>query len=91
MAPAERFEEAARLYRSEASDWLVLTSSFYERFLEHPDQHPERPRFFFDLLQGRTCFSIAARFRQAGWLRPRADEFLDPEIVVLRKACTPPP
>jgi hypothetical protein len=91
MAPAERFEEAARLYPSEASDWLVLTSSFYERFLEHPDQHPERTRFFRDLLEGRGGFSVAARFRQVGWLRPPADEFLDPEIVVLRKERTPPP
>jgi hypothetical protein len=91
MAPAERFEEAARRYPSEASDWLVLTSSFYQRFLEHPDQHPERTQFFRDLLEGRGGFSVAAHFRQVGWLRPPADEFLDPEIVVLRRACTTPP
>ena len=90
MAPTDRFEEAARRYASEASEWLVLTSSFYERFLEHPDQHPERTRFFRDLLEGQGCFSIAARFRQAGWLRPH-NEFLDPEIVVLRRACPTSP
>lgn len=92
MAPAERFEEAARRYPSEAARWLVLTSSFYERFLEHPDQAPERARFFRDLLDGQGGFEIAARFRQEGWLRPRADEFLDPGIVVLRRtAASPPP
>jgi hypothetical protein len=85
MAPPERFEEAARRYPSEASPWLVLTGTFYQRFLDHPDQRPERARFFRDLLLGRGGFEVAARFRQEGWLRPGADEFLDPEIVVLRR------
>jgi hypothetical protein len=84
MAPAERFEEAAHDYPSEAAPWLVLTGSFYQRFLDHPDQAPERARFFRDLLEGRGGFEVAARFRQEGWLRPEA-EFLDPTIVVLRK------
>jgi hypothetical protein len=84
MAPADRFAEAARRYPAEASDWLVLTASYYERFLDHPDQRPERAAFFRDLLAGRGGFEVAARFRQQGWLRPEA-EFLDPEIVVLRK------
>jgi hypothetical protein len=85
MAPAERFEEAAHDYPSEAAPWLVLTGAFYQRFLDHPDQAPERARFFRDLLEGRGGFEVAARFRQEGCRRPRADEFLDPEIVVLRK------
>jgi hypothetical protein len=89
MAPPERFEEAARAYPSEASGWLVLTGTFYQRFLDHPDQRPERARFFRDLLEGRGGFDVVARFRQGGWLRPGADEFLDPEIVVLRKAGPP--
>jgi hypothetical protein len=84
MAPPERFEEAARLYPSEAAPWLVLTGDFYQRFLEHPDQRPERARFFRDVLEGRAGFEVAARFRQEGWLRPEA-EFLDPTIVVLRR------
>jgi hypothetical protein len=84
MAPVERFREAARLYPDEASPWLILTASFYERFLEHPDQQPERARFFRDLLDGRGGFAVAARFRQEGWLRPPV-EFVDPEIVILRK------
>jgi hypothetical protein len=29
---------------------------------------------------------VAARFRQEGWRRPGADEFLDPTIVVLRRS-----
>ena len=85
MAPAERFEEAARAYSSEAAEWLVLTGAFYERFLDHPDQRPERARFFRDVLEGRGGFEVAARFRQEGWRRPAADEFLDPTIVVLRR------
>jgi hypothetical protein len=89
MAPAERFEEAARAYPSEAAPWLVLTGSFYERFLEHPEQAPERARFFRDLLEGRGGFEVAARFRQEGFLRPEA-EFLDPTIVVLRRKEEPP-
>ncbi len=84
MAPPERFEEAARAYPSEAAEWLVLTGAFYERFLDHPDQRPERARFFRDVLAGRAGFEVAARFRQEGWLRPEA-EFLDPEIVILRR------
>jgi hypothetical protein len=84
MAPADRFIDAARRYPAEASDWLVLTASYYERFLDHPDQRPERAAFFRDLLGGRGGFEVKARFRQQGWLRPEA-EFLDPEIVVLRK------
>ncbi len=66
----------------------MLTGSFYERFLDHPEQRPERTRFFRDLLEGRAGFSLAARFRQQGWLRPPA-EFLDPEIVILRKNAAP--
>jgi hypothetical protein len=85
MAPAERFEEAAREYPALAAPWLVLTGAFYERFLDHPEQRPERARFFRELLEGRGGFEVAAQFRQEGWLRPRADEFLDPAIVVLRK------
>jgi Dolichyl-phosphate-mannose-protein mannosyltransferase len=85
MAPVTRFVEAARRYPEEASPWLVLTASFYERFLDHPEQQPERAAFFRDLLDGRLGFEVVARFRQQGWLRPGSDEFLDPEIVVLRK------
>jgi MFS family permease len=88
MAPAERFEDAARAYPAEAADWLVMTGAFYERFLEHPEQRPERTRFFRDLLEGRAGFAVAARFRQEGWLRPPA-EFLDPEIVILRRTAGP--
>lgn len=85
MAPRERFAEAAARYPSEASRWLVLTAAFYERFVDHPEQAPERARFFTNLLDGRGGFEVAARFRQEGWLRPAADEFLDPEIVILRR------
>lgn len=84
MAPADRFTEAAGRYPAEASDWLVLTASYYERFLDHPEQRPERAAFFRDLLEGRGGFEVAARFRQQGWRRPEA-EFLDPEIVVLKR------
>jgi hypothetical protein len=84
MAPKERFTEAAVRYPEEASPWLVLTASFYERFLEHPDQEPERARFFADLLAGRGGFEVAARFRQEGFWRPEV-EFVDPEIVILKK------
>jgi hypothetical protein len=84
MAPPQVFEEAARRYPSEAAPWLVLTESFYQRFLDHPEQAPERARFFRDLLEERGGFEVAARFRQEGWLRPPA-EFLDPTIVVLRR------
>jgi hypothetical protein len=84
MAPPLRFAEAAARYPGEASPWLILTASFYERFLEHPDQQPERARFFGDLLAGRGGFEVAARFRQQGFWRPEV-EFVDPEIVVLKK------
>jgi hypothetical protein len=85
MAPADRFTEAAARYPGEASDWLVLTASYYERFLDHPEQRPERAAFFRALLDGRAGFETVARFRQEGWRRPQA-EFLDPEIVILKKA-----
>ena len=85
MAPADRFAEAAARYPAEASEWLVPTASYYERFLDHPEQRPERAAFFRDLLDGRGGFDPAARFRQQGWRRPPA-EFLDPEIVILRRA-----
>jgi len=85
MAPRERFAEAAAQYPSEASGWLVLTASFYQRFLDNPDQMPERARFFRALLDGEGGFSVAARFHEEGWRRPAADEFLDPEIVILRR------
>jgi hypothetical protein len=84
MAPAERFAEAARRYPAEASPWLVLTASYYERFLDHPDQAPERAAFFRALLDGSAGFEVAARFQQRGWRRP-AVEFVDPEIVILRR------
>jgi len=84
MAPPERFAEAAARYPAEASPWLLLTASYYERFLEHPEQKPERTAFFRDLLEGRGGFEVAARFRQQGWLRPPV-EFVDPEIVVLKR------
>ena len=84
MAPPDRFAEAAARYPAEGARWLVLTASYYERFLDHPDQRPERAAFFEDLLQGRAGYDVAARFQQRGWLRPEA-EFLDPEIVILRR------
>jgi MFS family permease len=84
MAPADRFSEAAARYPAEAADWLILTASYYERFLDHPEQRPERAAFFRGLLEERGGFEVTARFRQEGWRRPEA-EFLDPEIVVLRK------
>ncbi len=84
MAPLPRFLEAARQYPEEAAPWLILTESFYERFLDHPDQQPERAAFFRDLLEGRGGFEVAARFHQDGLWRP-GNEFLDPEIVILRK------
>jgi hypothetical protein len=84
MAPTERFAEAAARYPEEASTWLILTASFYERFLDHPDQQPERARFFGDLLAGRGGFDVVARFRQQGFWRPEI-EFVDPEIVILKK------
>jgi hypothetical protein len=84
MAPATRFAEAAAAYPAEAAPWLILTASYYERFLDHPAQHPERARFFADLLAGRGGFEVAGRFRQQGWRRPAA-EFVDPEIVVLKR------
>jgi hypothetical protein len=84
MAPAARFTEAATRYPAEAAPWLVLTASYYERFLEHPEQMRERTAFFRDLLEGRGGFEVVARFRQQGWLRPPV-EFVDPEIVILRK------
>jgi len=88
MAPAARFEEAARAYPAEAAPWLLTSGAFYERFLDNPEQMPERTRFFRALLDGRGGFSVVARFRQQGWLRPPA-EFLDPEIVVLRRTDSP--
>ena len=84
MAPPDRFAEAAARYPAEAAPWLVLTASYYERFLEHPEQRPERAAFFSDLLEGRSGFEVAARFRQQGWLRPPV-EFVDPEIVILKR------
>lgn len=84
MAPPERFAEAAARYAAEAAPWLILTASYYERFLDHPGQRPERTAFFRDLLEGRGGFEVAARFRQPEWLRPPS-EFLDPEIVILKK------
>jgi hypothetical protein len=89
MAPPERFAAAASAYRRDGAPWLVLTASYYERFLDHPDQAPERAAFFRDLLDGRGGYEVAARFRQSGWRRPPA-EFLDPEIVVLKKVDAPP-
>jgi hypothetical protein len=84
MAPPERFREAALRYPAEAAPWLVLPAAYYERFLDHPEQAPERARFFRDLLEGRGGFEVVARFRQEGWRRPAA-EFVDPEVVVLRR------
>ncbi|HEU0108855.1 MAG TPA: phospholipid carrier-dependent glycosyltransferase [Vicinamibacteria bacterium] len=88
MAPPDRFRAAASAYRREGAPWLVLTASYYERFLDHPDQAPERAAFFRDLLEGRGGYEVAARFRQSGWRRPPA-EFVDPEIVVLKKTDAP--
>jgi hypothetical protein len=84
MAPPDRFAEAAARYPSEGARWLVLTASYYERFLDHADQAPERARFFTDLLAGRSGYAVVSRFQQKGWLHPPA-EFLDPEIVILKK------
>jgi hypothetical protein len=84
MAPGDRFLEAAGRYPSEAGPWLILTASFYERFLENPAQRPERARFFSELLEGRGGFEVVARFRQQGFRRPTV-EFVDPEIVILKK------
>ena len=71
MAPATRFEEAARAYPAEAAGWLVMTGAFYQRFLEHPEQKPERTRFFRDLPEGaRGSRSPHASDSGAGCDRP---------------------
>lgn len=85
MAPADRFAEAAARYPPEGAPWLVLTASYYQRFLDHPEQRPERTAFFRALLGGTAGYAEVARFRQRGWLRPEA-EFVDPEIVVMRRS-----
>jgi hypothetical protein len=90
MAPDHRFAAVAERYPREASEWLVLTASYYERFLDHPRQKPLRAAFFGELLAGERGFAVVARFRQQGWLRPQA-EFLDPEIVILRRRRPQPP
>jgi hypothetical protein len=84
MAPPEVFAEAAARYHGEAAEWLILPAGYYERFLEHPGQRPERTAFFTALLSGRGGFDVVARFRQPGWRHPPV-EFVDPEIVILRK------
>jgi hypothetical protein len=84
MAPPDRFLEAAARYPQDGARWLVLTASYYERFLDHPGQRPERAAFFTRLLDGRGGYQEVARFRQRGWLHPPA-EFLDPEIVILQR------
>ncbi len=85
MAPAERFAEAAERYPAEGSAWLVLTESYYARFLQNPEQAPEHAHFFQEMLDGKRGFTVAARFRQdRAWRYPA--EFLDPEIVILRRA-----
>jgi hypothetical protein len=89
MAPAPRFAEAAAAYPAAGAEWLVLTAAYHQRFLDHPDQQPERALFFRELIEGRRGYTVAARFRQRGWLRPEA-EFLDPEILVLRRSAPPP-
>jgi hypothetical protein len=88
MAPREAFLAAASRYRDEGAEWLVLTAGYYERFLEHADQRPDAAAFFTTLLEGRGGFEVVARFKQQGWRRPAA-EFLDPEIVILRKRREP--
>jgi hypothetical protein len=72
--------------RQEAQRWLEshVPAGATVDLMEHPDQQPERARFFGDLLAGRGAFEVAARFRQQGFWRPEV-EFVDPEIVVLRK------
>ncbi|HXY42070.1 MAG TPA: glycosyltransferase family 39 protein [Vicinamibacteria bacterium] len=90
MAPAERFEEAARDLAAGGAPWLVTSGSYFDRFLDNPEQMPERTRFFRALLAGQAGYHVAARFEQERWLRPPA-EFLDPEIVILRRQGETPP
>jgi hypothetical protein len=85
MAPPQVFAAAAERFPEEASSWVVLTGALFQRFLDHPEQRPERARFFGDLLAGRLGFEVVARFQQEGWRRPPA-EFVDPEIVILRRS-----
>ena len=84
---AERFAEAARaLSAREASPWLVLTASYYERFLDHPEQRPGAGR----LLPGPA--GGPRRVRGRGALPPgragggRRPSSWIPEIVVLKKS-----
>ena len=83
--PPERFAEAAAALpaRGRRAGWSSPppTTSASSTI---PSSAPERAAFFRDLLEGRGGFEVAARFRQEGWRRPPA-EFLDPEIVILRK------
>ena len=83
------FMDAFQYGKGAAKQVLFIREQAEKRFLDAFDLRPERARFFGDLLAGRGGFTVVERFRQPEWLRPPA-EFLDPEIVVLRKAYEAP-
>ena len=85
LAPEEATRNAAAELLQSGPDWLVLPEPYYARFLNDREAFPEKAKFFGAFLDGEAGYVFAARFRQSPFWRP-PNEFLDPEILVFRRA-----
>jgi hypothetical protein len=86
--PRPKFEDAARQFWATATDPIVDSDFYWDRFTDRPWAYPERTAFYRCLLDSTNPanYTPVARFRLVNpvWLDPRPER-LAPEIVVFGK------
>jgi hypothetical protein len=86
--PREKFDEAAAGFYATATDPIVDSDFYWDRYTDRPWVYPERTAFYRQLLAGkdRAGYEPVARFtlQNPWWLDPRPER-IAPEIVVFGK------
>jgi len=86
--PGKKFEDAAAAFYATATDPIVDSNFYWDRYLDRPWVFPERTAFYRQLLDGTNPggYRPAARFwlKNPWWLDPRPER-IAPEIVVFGK------
>jgi hypothetical protein len=86
--PREKFTEAAEGFYATATDPIVDSDFYWDRYTDRPWVYPERTAFYRQLLAGkdRAGYEPVARFtlHNPWWLDPRPER-IAPEIVVFGK------
>ncbi len=71
-------------YEEDNRDFLILTSLYYERYLQNRTVYPERTDFYVNLINGEFGYVLLEEFKFRSILKPEP-EFVAPTILVFAK------